>query len=584
MAPHHLVPAKWALLAFLSVYPDISLAKAVPRGSTSCRYIPGDAGWPTVNQWQALNASVSGRLIATNPIAHVCHDPTYSEAECEYLQKEWGIPSLQVPEPAEILAPYFLNQSCDPYTTQSQPCVLDNYVSYSINVTGVADVVAGVEFAETHNIRLVIKNTGHDFLGKSTGKGGLALWTHDFNDIELITNYSSSYYKGPALKVGAGVMGGDALLAASEQGYRVVVGSCPTVGMTGGYTQGGGHSLLSGLYGLAADNVLEWEVVTADGTHLIATPTSHADLFWALGGGGGGTYGVVISMTVRLFEDGSVGRASLIFTSTITNGTDAFWNAVDVFQSHLPAIVDDHGIVVTYVVSNDTLDLYVATAPNRTADQVAEIFEPMTSALATLGLSASAIDFTTAVADTYYDHYLATLEPVLASAQSDQITSGRIVSRENMATNGSSVTAAMRTATAGGSMDLLCSAMNTTNGVASVGNTAIQPAWNTALVSCVISETWDWTKPWDYMLERQAYLTTVVDPAFMAATPGSGTYLNEANFQQADWQTAFYGTNYARLESIKAKYDPKSLLYGLTAVGSEAWEEDSYGRLCRTDA
>jgi FAD/FMN-containing dehydrogenase len=354
--------------------------------------------------------------------------------------------------------------------------------------------------------------------------------------------------------------------------------------MAGGYTQGGGHSLLTGLYGLAADNVLEWEVVTADGTHLIVTPTNHPDLFWALGGGGGGTYGIVISMTVRLFEEGSVGRASLIFTSTTTNGTDAFWEAVDVFQSHLTAIIDDHGIVVTYVVSNDTLDLYVATAPNRTADQVAEIFAPMTAALATLGLSASAINFTTAVADTYYDHYLATLEPVLAAARSDQITSGRIVSRENMATNSSGVTAAMRTATAGGSMSLLCSAMDTVKGVASVASTAIQPAWHTALVSCVVSETWDWTMPWEYMLERQTYLTTVVDPALRAATPGSGTYLNEANFQQADWQTTFYGTNYARLKSIKAKYDPKDLLYGITAVGSEAWEADSHGRLCRTDA
>lgn len=386
------------------------------------------------------------------------------------------------------------------------------------------------------------------------------------------------------MKMGAGVMGGDASLAASEQGYRVVVGSCPTVGVVGGYTQGGGHSLLTGLYGLAADNVLEWEVVTADGTHLIATPTSNSDLFWALGGGGGGTYGIVISMTVRLFEEGSVGRASLIFSSTTTNGTDAFWEAVDVFQSHLTTIVDDHGIVVTYVLSNDTLNLYVATAPNRTADQVAEIFTPMTAALATRGLSASAVSLTTAVADTYHDHYLATLEPALGAARSDQITSGRIVSRENMATNSPGVTAAMRTATAGGSMNLLCSALNTAKGVASVASTAIQPAWHTALVSCVLSQTWDWTMPWEHMLEQQEYLTTVVDPALKAATPGSGTYLNEANFQEADWQTTFYGTNYARLKSIKAKYDPNDLLYGLTAVGSEAWEADSDGRLCRTDA
>ncbi|KAJ5956778.1 hypothetical protein N7501_011057 [Penicillium viridicatum] len=524
--------AKWGLaLALLSVCPDPLIAKVIPRGSASCRYIPGDAGWPTENQWQALNVTVGGRLLATNPIAHVCHDPAYSAADCESLQEAWGTPNLQ--------------------------CVSSSVLSL-----------------------LSVK----PFLGKSTGKGGLALWTHDFNDIDILANYSSSYYQGPAMKMSAGVMGGDASLAASEQGYRVVVGSCPTVGVVGGYTQGGGHSLLTGLYGLAADNVLEWEVVTSNGTHLIATPTSNSDLFWALGGGGGGTYGIVISMTVRLFEEGSVGRASLTFNSTTTNGTDAFWEAVDIFQSHLTTIVDDHGIVVTYVLSNDTLNLYVATAPDRTAEQVREIFTPMTAALATRGLPANAISLTTAVADTYHDHYLATLEPVLGAARSDQITSGRIVSRENMATNSSGVTAAMRTATASGSMNLLCSALNTVKGVPSVASTAIQPAWHTALVSCVLSQTWDWTMPWEYMLEQQEYLITVVDPALKAATPGSGTYLNEANFQQADWQTTFYGTNYARLKLIKAKYDPKDLLYGLTAVGSEAWEADSDGRLCRTDA
>lgn len=55
-------------------------------------------------------------------------------------------------------------------------------------------------------------------------------------------------------------------------------GTCPTVGIVGGYTQGGGHSILSSSYGVAADNVLEWEVVTVDGRHLTATPTQNADL------------------------------------------------------------------------------------------------------------------------------------------------------------------------------------------------------------------------------------------------------------------------------------------------------------------
>lgn len=63
---------------------------------------------------------------------------------------------------SEIMSAYFQNQSCDPFTGQSTPCTLGNYVSYAINVTTADDVKAGLEFVAKHNIRLVIKNTGHE--------------------------------------------------------------------------------------------------------------------------------------------------------------------------------------------------------------------------------------------------------------------------------------------------------------------------------------------------------------------------------------------------------------------------------------
>ena len=60
------------------------------------------------------------------------------------------------------MSPIFLNQSCDPYTPEDQPCLIGNYVEYSINVTNAADVAAGLQFAQEKNVRLVIKNTGHE--------------------------------------------------------------------------------------------------------------------------------------------------------------------------------------------------------------------------------------------------------------------------------------------------------------------------------------------------------------------------------------------------------------------------------------
>lgn len=63
---------------------------------------------------------------------------------------------------SSIVAPYFQNQSCDPFTLESSPCLIGNYVDYAINVTSASEVAAGLTFAEERNIRLVIKNTGHE--------------------------------------------------------------------------------------------------------------------------------------------------------------------------------------------------------------------------------------------------------------------------------------------------------------------------------------------------------------------------------------------------------------------------------------
>ena len=71
----------------------------------------------------------------------------------------------------------------------------------------------------------------------------------------------------------------------------------------GGYIQGGGHSPLSSIYGIAADHVLSMEVVLASGKLVTASSTENSDLFWALRGGGGSTFGVVTSVTLKAHPD-----------------------------------------------------------------------------------------------------------------------------------------------------------------------------------------------------------------------------------------------------------------------------------------
>ncbi|KAI1083473.1 FAD-binding domain-containing protein [Whalleya microplaca] len=556
----------------------------------TCRYIPGDAGWPTSLTWQSLNHTVGGRLIATHPIAHVCHDPTYSETECANLRSQWDVPALMTTQPAEILHPWFQNQTCVPFTLKSTQCELGNYASYSINVSSVGDIVAGLAFSLKNNVRLVIKNSGHDYFGKSTGKGSLSLWTHNLSSQKFISNYTSSYYTGPALKAGAGVQGGAAAEFAAGHGYRVVVGTCPDVGFAGGFTQGGGHSLLTGLYGMGADNVLEWEVVLASGELVVATPTNNTDLYWALSGGGGGTYGVVVSLTVRLFEDGPIASASLSFGVATVGGVDEYWNTVGHFLSELQVLVDKNGIISVFEVTNTSLDVFALMAPGYTKSGLGKLLTNMISAIehreAGKGKYVnSTLSVTLNEENSYLDLYSSTLEPVIAPNPLSPVMGGRFVSRHNVAKGTSNIVNALRATTEGGRFWLAITALNTNSAVKvidAVADNAVSPNFDDAFLSMIVGASWDWSRNWDDAAILQDELSNRVMPTLEAATPGTGAYLNEASWQQSNWQSTFYGSNYDRLRQIKTANDPDNIFYAFTGVGSEAWSPDGNGRLCKT--
>lgn len=243
------------------------------------------------------------------------------------------------------MAPFFANRSCDPFAAPNDPCRYGNYVRYAVNVSAADDVAAAIAFARENNVRFVIRNTGHDYLGRSTGAGSLSVWTHHLKDIEFL-DWSDGDYTGKAVRVGAGVQGFEVLAAARDEGLVVLTGECPSVGIAGGYTQGGGHSALSTSFGLSADNALEWEAVTADGRAVKASPSENPDLYWALSGGGGGNYAVVLSMTVKAHPDAVVGGASLTFSSA---DETILYGAIEVFHAVLPAIICAGSMLIYWV-------------------------------------------------------------------------------------------------------------------------------------------------------------------------------------------------------------------------------------------
>jgi len=102
---------------------------------------------------------------------------------------------------------------------------------------------------------------------------------------------------GPAVTVGSGVGLTTVYAEAKVQNRMFIGGTAATVSPAGGYVQGAGHSAFSPLYGLAADNILQYRVILANGSFVTVNSASNPDLFWAMRGGGAGSWGVIIDAT-----------------------------------------------------------------------------------------------------------------------------------------------------------------------------------------------------------------------------------------------------------------------------------------------
>jgi hypothetical protein len=111
--------------------------------------------------------------------------------------------------------------------------------------------------------------------------------------------------------------------------------------------------------------------------------------------------------------------------------------------------------------------------------------------------------------------------------------------------------------------------------------TSVHPAWRKAIVHATLTLPWNFTAPWSEAFAVQEKMTKEIIPLVEAATPGSGSYVNEADFRQPNFQDTFWGSNYGKLLSIKKKWDPSGLFYATVGVGSEAWTVQTDGRMCR---
>ena len=167
------------------------------------------------------------------------------------------------------------------------------------------DVVKAVKHARQNDLRVAVRGGGHSIAGLSAIEGGLLIDLAPMNGVEVDTERKLA-------KVGGGAILRELDGATQAQGLATPVGVVSDTGVAG-VTLGGGYGWLRRKYGLSSDNVVEAEVVTADGSVLRAAADENPDLYWAIRGGGG-NFGIVTTFTFKLHDVGpEVGFAATFY-------------------------------------------------------------------------------------------------------------------------------------------------------------------------------------------------------------------------------------------------------------------------------
>lgn len=330
--------------------------------------------------------------------------------------------------------------------------------------------------------------------------------------------------------------------------------------------------MLASLHGMGADAVLSIQLVLANGTFITASPDENTDLFWAVRGGGGSTFGVVSSMVVKAFPDLETTVGTVEWSLTGNNITeDIFWAGISSYFSYFPEFTAAGTAASTYfyptgalaATPNGTLTFQIAAflAPGLSTAETIALTDPWVAEMSALGLPI-AVNWTTF--DSYHTAYYSVFPPTAAFLFPPNFAyASRLVPAENYnpALKLNETVAVYRDLVEGGhTINTYVYAPTLLAGLPVAPN-AVLPAWRDALTHNIIFVEFPTNSTPAEQLPLHEHFANVEMAPIREITPDSGCYLNEADILEPDWQETFYGVNYERLVEVKRGVDPGDVFY-----------------------
>ncbi|BBK36960.1 FAD-binding protein [Allostella sp. ATCC 35155] len=589
----------------LRVAAALPLASAAGLGTTPAmsagpsRVRPGMADWPDAAGWERLRRAVGGRLLPVRSPLRDCADGT-APPSCKELFRS-------------LRNPYFLGD--EPGLTQTLGWV-DAWTSspsaFAVAAESAADVAAAIDFARTRHLRLAVKGGGHSYQGTSNAADSLLVWTRRMNSVVLHDAFVPQGCEAdpaPAVTIGAGALWGPVYDAVTTHGgHYVQGGGCLTVGVAG-LVQSGGFGSFSRAYGLAAASLLEAEIVTADGAVRTVNACNEPDLFWAIRGGGGGTFGVLTRLTLATHPlPATFGAVS---ASVRARSPQAFHRLIaDMLQFYSEHLHNPHWGEQIAFRPNDTLSIALLFQ-GLEEDAVRRLWQPFFDRL-----TASPGDFVlesppvvlAVPARRLWDPAFLRRMPGLVAADDrpgappdnifwagDGSQAGQVLHAyqsawlpERLLRSGAAATladalfAASRHWSVSLHLNKGLSAATPAARAASAA-TAIHPMVRDAFALVIAGAEGPPAypgvpghEPDRARARRQAAAVDRAMAAIRGILPEHGSYLGESDFFAADWQALFWGANYRRLREVKETYDPGGLFVVHHGVGSERWSADGF--------